>query len=274
MSILWILLWAVLSLIILGATFWNIIILQKQKKVWAEFADKKGLMFQKGSFSSSCAMDGVIDGYQVSFFTAEQQNPDVRKRRKVTGMQINVTEGIVDSMAAATVEMLPFVKSLPGILAHKPQSKKWDKNHHLFVRNPEAVDAYLTDERADAVKKLLNMKNADVVLLIDDGEAVLRYETTNPMNDLALLEKVVKATLGRIDVLKVTKKERKALAKIVKELQEQDDEDDDDEEDSATAEPVAVEKADTSDEKAVEKSNDKKTSKKSSDKAVDKKKDN
>jgi len=272
-SIIWILVWAILSFIILGATIWNLSILFKQKKAWQAFATKKGIMFQRGTFSGPCTMDGIINGYQVSFFTAEQQNPDARKRRKVTGMQINLNEGIVDSFTAGTVEMLAFLKSLPDFNPHKIPSDKLDRKQHLFVKNPKAIDAYMTDERAEAINKILGVKNADVVLIADDKEAALRYETANPLNDADLLEKLVMATLKRFDVLKVAKAERNKLAKIVLENAPEETEESVPDDSEQDAEPqVELEKTQ---EKKVKKEKvpDKKETKKESDKKSKKKED-
>lgn len=269
MSIIWILLWALLSFIILGATIWNLSILFKQKKAWQAFAEKKGIMFQRGTFSGPCTMDGMLEGYQVSFFTAEQQNPDARKRRKVTGMQINLNEGIVDSFAAGTVEMLAFLKSLPDFSPHKIPSDKLNRKQHLFVKNPKAIDAYMTDERAEAINKILGMKNADVVLIADGNEAALRYETVNPLNDTQLLEKLVTATLKRFDVLKVSKAEYNKLAKIVLEnAPEENDEEGVEESIESDASQDIIEK--TVEEKSEEDKPTKKATKKSSKKATKK----
>jgi len=230
-SIIWIFLWGVFSFIILGATFWNLSILFNQKKAWKEYADKKGLMFQKGSFAGPCAMDGTIDGYQISLFTAEQQNTDARKSRKVTGIQVNLDQPFINSLGAGTGEMITFLKSIPNIKPHEIQSKSWSSQHFIFSQNTKAIEGYLTDDRLDALNKMLGMKGADVLFLADGNGAVLRCETSNPLSDAKLLEKLISATLKRFEALKADKKEIKKLSEFIVEEDNDDLEEDSNKED-------------------------------------------
>ena len=216
MTALWIFIWIIFSTIILGAAFWSLAIQFQQKKTWEAFAKKAGLKYMKGTFTGPCGVEGVLDGYDVSLFTAEQQNQDNRKNRKVTGLQINANEGFVDAIAAGTSEVRPFIKSLGGLSHHKIDDKKWNKSLTLFSRNKEAVDLFLTDERIDTIQKMLKIKNADVILLLDENEGGYRIETSNPLTDLVQLEKMVKATIARYKILSVTKEEKAALKKITK----------------------------------------------------------
>lgn len=215
MTALWIFIWVILSIIILGAAFWSLAIQFQQKKTWEAFAKKAGLKYMPGNFTGPCAVEGVLDGYDVSLFTAEQQNQDSRKNRKVTGLQVNANEGFVDAIAAGTSEVRPFIKSL-GLSNHNLDNKAWSKDLTLFSRNKDMVDAFLTEERLDTIKKMLNIKNADVILLLDDNEGGYRIETSNPLTDLTQLEKMVKATIARYKILSVSKEERIALNKIAK----------------------------------------------------------
>jgi hypothetical protein len=161
-------------------------------------------------------VEGVLEGYDVSLFTAEQQNNDSRKNRKVTGLQINANEGFVDTVAAGTSEVRPFIKSLGGLSNHKLESKQWDSNLTIFSRNQSAVRLFLTEERIDIIQKMLQIKSADVILLLDGNEGGYRIETSNPLTDLDQLEKMVKATISRYKKLSVTKEESAALKKLIK----------------------------------------------------------
>ncbi|MAZ76963.1 MAG: hypothetical protein CMH31_06675 [Micavibrio sp.] len=216
MTVIWIILWVVFSTIILGAAFWSLIIQYKQKKTWEAFAKKAGLKYMSGTFTGPCGVEGVLDGYDVSLFTAEQQNIDSRKNRKVTGLQVNANEGFVDGLAAGTPEVRTFIKSLGGLSNHDMKGKKWDKNLTIFSRHKEAVNLFLTEERVDTIKKMLNIKNADVILLLDENEGGYRIETSNPLTDLEQLEKMVKATIARYKKLSVTKEEIDSFKKTVK----------------------------------------------------------
>ena len=214
MTAVWILLWIVFSVVILGTTFWSLIIQFQQKKTWEAFAKKAGLKYMKGTFSGPCAVEGVLDGYDISLFTAEQQNADTRTNKKVTGLQVNANEGFVDGLACGTPEMRTFIKSLDGIKRHDMADKKWDKNFLISARNTDAVNLFLTDERLEAIQKMLKVNNADVILLMDSNEGVYRIETSNPLTDLDQLEKMVKATIARYKKLSVSKEEEAKFKKL------------------------------------------------------------
>ena len=57
----WLFLWFILSVVILGTTVWSTIILVQQKQAWKEYAQKKGLVFTANKFLEPCSMEGVID---------------------------------------------------------------------------------------------------------------------------------------------------------------------------------------------------------------------
>ena len=188
---LWFLLWFVLSFILLGATFWSTIILLQQKKAWGDYAVKKGLIFTRGTFFGPTSVEGTINGYGVSLFTATQQKEEARQNRQLSVVQINANNRFLDGIGCGTVEMLPFLKSLDGISPHEVKTEKWDKAHYMMTRNKKAVDAYLSEERANILTSILNMPNADILILLDGNEGVIRIETANPLKNAAQIDKIV-----------------------------------------------------------------------------------
>lgn len=232
---LWFLLWFVLSFILLGATFWSTIILIQQKKAWREFAAKKGLTFTPNKFFEPASLEGVIDGYNISFFSAIQQKPDARRNRQLTVMQVNANESFVDGIVCGTSEMLPFMQSLEGLTPHDVKAGKWSKKNHIRSRNKKAVDVYLTEERVATLNSILSMPNADILVLLDDTEGVFRFETPNPLQNAAQIESVVQKLLVRIKKLEPTQEETQKFSSMV--------EDKAIETDSLTSEAPAVEEA-------------------------------
>ena len=191
MSIWW-LVWGVLSFILLGATIWSLVILFQQKKAWEDFAKRKQLVFKKGTFSGPCEVEGTIEGMNIALFTATQQKEDSRKNRQLTVLQLTCPRPFVDSLAAGTPEMLPFLNSLDLIKPHPVENSNWDKkNHHIYSRNKTDVDAYLTDERLKILGKLLSLGNADNLIVMEPEDVVFRFETSNPLTDVAKLDALV-----------------------------------------------------------------------------------
>lgn len=213
---LWFLLWFVLAFILIGATVWSTIILIQQKNAWRNFAKKKGLVFTPNKFFEPPSLEGVINGYNISFFSATQQNPDSRKDRQVTVMQVNVNDSFVDGIACGTEQMLPFLQTLEAITPHDVKQGKWNKKFHIRTRNKKAVDAYLTEERIKALQSVLNMPNADILIILDDAEGMFRFETPNPFNDESTVENTLKKLFARIKVLQPSEDEFKTLDQIPK----------------------------------------------------------
>ncbi len=223
----WILLWIIVAIIILGATGWSTIILIQQKKAWEAYAKKNGLKFIKSKFFQPPEMNGVINDYQVAFFTAEQQEVDDRNNRLLTVVQITADENMVDGFAAVSPIMKPFLESLEAVKPHKLKSKGWDPKNFVSSRNKARVDAYMTEERLKAITSLLNMKNANVLVLSDETESIIRIETSNPLQQEELINKFMERVFARFEVLKVKADERKMLeaikAKAVQEVVEETD---------------------------------------------------
>lgn len=220
MSVWW-LLWFVLSFILLGTTIWSLIILFKQKKAWAAYAKNKGLTFKKGTFSGPCAMEGTVDGVNVSLFTAVQQKEDSRKNRQLTVVQLTLGKAFIDSIGAGTAEMLPFLNSLPTVTPHSLENEKWDsKVNHIYSRNKEAVNLYLTDERVAILNNILKLSNSDNIVLLDAEEGVFRFETFNPLTDDVKIDKLVSKLIVSINKLLPSKKEIESYKKLYKAQEE------------------------------------------------------
>ena len=214
MSIWW-LLWFVLSFILLGATVWSLAILFRQKNAWQEFAKRKGVAFTKGTFSGPCSLDGIIDGVSISMFTATQQKEDSRKNRQLTVLQLVYTKPYIDAMAAGTSEMLPFLSSLNLLSVHALDNAKWDgKNNHLFSRNKKAVETYLTEERVLILNKILKVPSSDNLIILEPEQATFRFETSNPLTELAKIDSLVSNLIAAMKKLQPSDEEYKKLKKL------------------------------------------------------------
>ncbi len=206
----WILLWVVLSAILLGATLWSLQILLRQKAAWEQYAKSKNFSFNRGTFMGPAEMTGVIGDYKLSFFTAERAGPDVRTRRYVTVLEIDLGEGLVDGGVTGTKEMLPFMQSLDKLHPYKIEMAEWNENHFMFVKHDDVVKSYFTSERLDVFANLLKTRNADVILIFNETQFVVRLETSDPMQDAAKIDKIVTRVLGLCDKLRITPEQRKA----------------------------------------------------------------
>ncbi|MFA5591762.1 MAG: hypothetical protein WC989_00410 [Micavibrio sp.] len=206
----WVFLWLLLSAVLIGATIWSLQILLRQKRAWEAYAKAKNLTFKRGTFMGPAEITGNIGDYRLGFFTAEQDGGDIRTRRYVTVVEIELVEGIVNGAAMGSQEMLPFLKSLDRLHPYKIKSGKWDREkHHAFVMYDDVAESYLTDARVEAIDAILKTRNANVLVIFNDRQLVLRLETVDPIQDAAKMDKIVTRLMGLSDKLRISDEERK-----------------------------------------------------------------
>lgn len=208
----WVFLWFVLSVILIGSSVWSFMILQRQKSAWEKFAKEKNFTFQRGTTMGPAEMSGVIGNYKVSFFTAERQGVDVRTKRYVTSIEFVLAEGVIDSVAMGTPEMLAFMQSLNLLHPYKINLAEWDAAHTVFVKNDNVALEYLTAERLDAFSQILKTRNADVIIIFNTEELVVRLETSDPMQDADKIDKISKRIIGLCEKVRLSPEERKRIA--------------------------------------------------------------
>jgi len=211
----WFLLWFVLSVILVGATLWSLKILLTQKKAWETYAKSKNFTYQPGTFMGPAEMSGVIGDYKLGFFTGERQGADVRTRRYVTVVEIILVEGLVNGAVMGTQEMLPFMQSLDQLHPFQVEGPGWEAGLFAFIKNDEAVKAYLTPERIEVLSSILKTRNADAVIVFHDKELVVRLETSEPMQNAEKIDKIATRVMGLCDKLRITPEQRKEYAALV-----------------------------------------------------------
>ncbi len=211
----WFFLWFLLSAILIGATLWSLKILLTQKKAWEVYAKSKNFTYQPGTFMGPAEMSGVIGDYKLSFFTGERQGADVRTRRFVTVVEIVLGEGLVDGAVLGTQEMLPFMQSLDRLHPFQIEGPGWEAGLFAFIKNDEAVKAYLTPERVEVLSNILKTRNADAVIVFHDRELVVRLETPDPMQDAQKIDKIITRVMGLCDKLRITPEQRKEYAALI-----------------------------------------------------------
>jgi hypothetical protein len=213
------------AVILIGATAWTTMILIQQKQAWQAYAKRKNLNFDRGKFFAPCTVDGLVDGYTVSLFTATQQNPEARKNRQVTVFQITDPNPYVDGIACGTAEMKNFLLGLDTLSAHNMADKDWNNTHLIYTRNKEVVDAFLTAERAKILNNILSFPGADVLILLDDAQGVFRFETANPMTDADKIDSTIQKLISRFKKLHPSEAEVKEYKRLKKQIARDDDDD-------------------------------------------------
>lgn len=214
MTWVWLLLWFGLSSIILGAFVWSIVILQKQKRSWQALSEKYKLKYESGRFMDTPTVTGMIGKFGVSCFGATRDPEDVKARRAVSVIEIKLPDGLVGSSAAGTKDMIPFLQTLSALKPHILETDIWDNDkYYFFTSDPVLAERYLNEERLKHLVAILGVKNAEVVVLHDENEAIVRVETPDPIQETVKAEKVINFLIKHAEGLMVTAEERAAIKK-------------------------------------------------------------
>jgi len=223
----WFFLWIIFAAIMAFVTGWSTYILVQQKQAWKNFAEKNKIKFRPGKFFAPCELDGMIDGFMVSFFTGTQQNPEARKNKQLTVLEITDPSAFVDGVALGSEEMKAFIELINTLTWHKIDNKDWKKQNLVASRHKKSVDKFLTEKRIKILDELLNFPSSDVIIILDDDQGVFRFETSNPFTDSDKLEEMLKKLFARIEKLRPSDEEVKQFQSLRK---------------SEDAQPVTIEK--------------------------------
>lgn len=203
-----VLLWALLSAFIIGVFFWSSLILFQQKRAWAAYAKKNGMMYEAQGVFSSPVVSGKTGAHKLSFFTDVQRTLDVRGQRMVTVIEAEMGVGMPAPAALATKDFKGFISGLNLPDTYEPGVADWKTDYVLQTRDAERLKLYLTPERLKILHGLFSMRNAAVLFFFDTEESVLRIETPDPLRDAVHMEKITKRIVDALDKLRPTAAER------------------------------------------------------------------
>ena len=190
MQVIGFLILALVTIVVWGSFLWTTQILMRQKKAWEMFAKKYKLTYEKGQFFGSPAMVGAIGKYQVAYYSAQKPTTDVQGQRSVTVVEIGYPQGLVDGGAAGTEVMVPFMQTMNLLHPYNPKWQEWNKDFKMMVREDSEADGFWNQKRLQALQDILSAEKADVLFLYDDREALIRYETTDPLQDPNQIKKI------------------------------------------------------------------------------------
>lgn len=203
----WIFLWFCLSAFVIGAFAWTTRILFEQKRAWLAYARKYNLTYDRGPFFGSPSVSGVIGRHRITLFSEEQAAPDARGRRFRTVIELMRPSGLPVRGAIGCRDMVPVIEGAQMETDVVPDSPDWKSEWRARSDDKTMMKAYLTPERIKAAATLFNHKNASAIYIFDAEDALLRYDTGNPLHDPARLDKLVKMMTGISDAFLVQKGE-------------------------------------------------------------------
>lgn len=214
----WVFIWILLSMFVIGVFLWSQYILYQQKKSWESYAKKAGLNYEGGSFSDPPIVSGMMKGRRISFYTAAQQTADVRGQRFVTVIEIELGAGMPTAAALATKEYSDFIATLklPETIEIEA-SDVWKSDYIIKTKNQSVLKKYLNEDRQKALHAVFSMRHSMSLFFFDEQEAVLRIETSDPMRAAGHMEKIARKIIAVADRLSPTAEEKKSVPVVPKE---------------------------------------------------------
>ncbi len=205
----WIFLWIILSLFVLGIFGWQSWILWEQKKAWKAFARKNGMEYEPRRSLDSAIVRGTIGGFRMTLFSDSKQTNDIRRERYVSVIEFELGDGMPTGAAIGTSDMKPFIDTLSFTQNLTPDYEKWTGGYVARTRDREALRLYLTQPRLDALVGLFGMNNASVLYFFDELDCVLHIETIDPLRDPEKLDRIINRIVRAVNVLAIPNMSRK-----------------------------------------------------------------
>ena len=208
----WILVWIFISVALLGFLAWSLFISFQQKKVWKAFAEKHKLRYKSNSLMETPELGGVFDDYKIACFENEHGGVDQRGgSRKMIAVEVSLESSLPIDGGIAGGGMVELIKELAFGAEIVPEHKHWDKSYIAAGSNRYVLKSYLTDERLDALIKLMRIKNAWTILIFRGDRMLIRIDTPNPLAEGEYFEKLMHLMVDTAKVMEVDAKEYKAL---------------------------------------------------------------
>lgn len=208
----WIVLWALISIVLIGFSLWTYVILFRQRKVWADFASKNGFKYEAKDFFSSPAIEGSVNGYDVTFFAAEHQNPEARSGQKRMACEVMLQSQLPFEGAIASNFFVALVNTQEFQHDWTPEHDDWNKvGYTAQVNDLNGAKHYFNEERLASILGLFKIKNSDGIFIVRDGKALLRIDLSNPLLSEQKLEKLMKRVLKSADTLELGDDEKEKI---------------------------------------------------------------
>ena len=236
----WIFIWLVITVFIVGVSLWSYLILREQKQAWKKFANKHKFTYSAGKMMDSPSMTGRFEGYILNLYTDTQSTNDMRGYRYVTVVEIEMGQGVPAKAAVGTNKTKEFVNQLALTKDVIFDHEKWSGDYVARTDNKKRLKAYFTKTRLDTLVSLFAMKGTTVLYFCDEIDAVIRIETNDPLRNSEKMERIMKRLVRDIEILAPTSEEKELLPKRKKSsyADEEDDDDEDDYDPVAYVEPV------------------------------------
>lgn len=186
-----------------GLFGWSFHILLRQKQAWAQFARKHDLTLTPGRLFSSSSVAGYFKSYPLYIYSEEQAVNQTGTRRFRTIIQMDLPAPMPAPGIIASHDGANFVNSLGLKESVTPDVSSWNKNIIFKTDNPEALKSYVTEERAKSLNALMSIKTIACILIFDENNTYLRFETPDAFDNADKLDRFVTKAAEHAKVLSI-----------------------------------------------------------------------
>lgn len=210
----WFLIWLLLSGSLIFFAAWTIYILYMQKKSWRDFARKNQMRFTSGRLFSSPEINGAMEGYTVGVFASEHTTEDARGTRRMTAIEIGMQSRLPVGGVVASGGMLQLAQGLGYNEEVRPEHPGWKTAYLARSSSGNALEAYLTPARVEALTGLMKIKGAWVIYVFQEKETLLRLDTPDPLDTADKIEKMIQKMIAAAKTLELGDGEHANLERL------------------------------------------------------------
>lgn len=207
----WFFVWLVLSLALLAFVIWTAFIIYRQKQAWKAYAAKHSLRYKENRFYDSPEMEGIMGNYTVSFFTGEHPSTDVRRTRKLTAIEIQLSSMLPVEGGVASGGLVDFIRNFKYKDESRINHPRWEKSYIAVSEQKNILENYLTPPRLEAVLDLMEVEHAWFILIFRGDIALLRIDVPEPLDSDDVIDGIVSKMLKAAEVLELDEAEIRRL---------------------------------------------------------------
>ncbi|MBX2833499.1 MAG: hypothetical protein KTR28_00860 [Micavibrio sp.] len=135
-------------------------------------------------------MSGLIEGYEFDFFASEHETESSRTSRKLTAIEVILKNRPPIDFLLASGIMVAISKHFDIKGEWKPAHKAWSEAWVALSPNERVMEVYLDERRLGIITKLMNVKNANILIINKNDSLILRMDIADPLMAIDRLEKI------------------------------------------------------------------------------------
>ena len=215
----WLILWIVLSVVLIGIFVWSNQAILDQKKAWKLFAQRHKFKYIANSFLKSPVVSKKGKETSFQLFSEEQITSDLAKRRFTTVFEWTMPAMPINGIIASS-EMKNIVDAVNVTDRIEKPSEKWSRKDWIVVQDAEAFLPYLTEERTESIIDVMQLPSVRFLFAFDTSRGVVRVETNDPLLEEKKITKIFQTSKSCVEKLIPQDKDFEACRNILDEKAE------------------------------------------------------